>query len=102
MCVCGLLCPEEECVKQRVSSVLSALVHWDNHKQAPHILSVPGGEWCVCVCVCVYECVGVRWAFSELLNGHSVCSKQATERGREKRKIEGNTAVCHFISVRFR
>ena len=56
----------------------------------------------VCVCVCVYECVGVRWAFSELLNGHSVCSKQATERGRERRKIEGNTAVCHFISVRFR
>lgn len=56
--VCGLLCPEEECVKQ----------------------------------------VG----FSELLNGHGVGSKQATERGRERRKIEGYTAVCHFISVQFR
>lgn len=80
VCVCGVLWPGEECVKQWVSSALSASAHWDRSQaSASHLIST----WLRMVCVSV--CVEVRLAFQSLLNGHGVGSKQATER-EEKRK----------------
>lgn len=72
----------KECVKQQVSSALSASVHWDRSQgEQSHVLSVPGPR---IARLCVRA--EVRWAsFQSLLNGRGAGSKWATKReGGEK------------------